>query len=262
MVDFGGRLRVAREQRGISLQEMAASTKISVAVLEALERNDISKLPGGVFSRGFVRAYAIEVGLEPDQTVHEFLERFQPIPAAPAVVAPPIPEAESNFESQQRIVRVATLLVAVSVPLIVLVLYFSARGTQSSAPRHLADAATPVPAAAAPVAETSAVAATTGAVPVAEAHAQAAADAAIDIDVHPSGDCWVRVAADGSTVLSRVMHAGERETLRARDTVVITVGNAGAFAYSINGRPGKPLGAPGQVRTTRITRPTLSEYIQ
>jgi hypothetical protein len=58
------------------------------------------------------------------------------------------------------------------------------------------------------------------------------------------------------------MHAGERETLRARNTVVITVGNAGAFAYSINGRPGKPLGSPGQVRTTRITRSTLSEYIQ
>jgi cytoskeletal protein RodZ len=122
MGDFGRRLRVAREQRGISLQQIAASTKISVAVLEALERDDISKLPGGVFSRGFVRAYAIEVGLEPDQTVHEFLERFQPIAAAPAIVAPSIPEAESNFESQQRIVRVATLLVAVSVPLIVLVL--------------------------------------------------------------------------------------------------------------------------------------------
>jgi cytoskeleton protein RodZ len=256
MGDFGRRLRVAREQRGISLQQIAASTKISVAVLEALERDDISKLPGGVFSRGFVRAYAIEVGLEPDQTVHEFLERFQPIAAAPAIVAPSIPEAESNFESQQRIVRVATLLVAVSVPLIVLVLYFSARGTQSSPPRPVAAAA------AAPAAETSAVAATTGAVPVVEAHEQAATDAAIDIDIHPSGDCWVRVAADGSTVLSRVMHAGERETLRARNTVVITVGNAGAFAYSINGRPGKPLGSPGQVRTTRITRSTLSEYIQ
>jgi hypothetical protein len=43
---------------------------------------------------------------------------------------------------------------------------------------------------------------------------------------------------------------------------VIEVGNAGAFAYAIDGRPGKVLGAEGQVRTARITRETLAEYIQ
>ena len=59
---FGGRLRDARERRGMSLRQIANATKISVAVLEALERNDISKLPGGIFGRAFVRSYAIEVG--------------------------------------------------------------------------------------------------------------------------------------------------------------------------------------------------------
>ena len=66
MQDFGGKLREAREGRGISLRQIATSTKISVAALEALERNDVSKLPGGVFSRAFVRSYASEVGLDPD----------------------------------------------------------------------------------------------------------------------------------------------------------------------------------------------------
>ena len=81
MSDFGGKLRLARERRGISLRQIAASTKISVAALEALERNDISKLPGGIFSRAFVRSYAVEVGLDPDDTVREFLDRFQGEPA-------------------------------------------------------------------------------------------------------------------------------------------------------------------------------------
>lgn len=74
--DFGARLREARERRGLSLRVIADATKISVRVLQALEDNDISRLPGGIFSRGFVRAYAIEVGLDPEQMIAEFITRF------------------------------------------------------------------------------------------------------------------------------------------------------------------------------------------
>ena len=69
MTDFGKKLRHAREERGVSLRQIAAKTKITLAALEALERNDVSKLPGGIFSRSFVRTYAAEVGLDPDETV-------------------------------------------------------------------------------------------------------------------------------------------------------------------------------------------------
>src|ERR671933_831322 len=74
--DVGRKLREARERRGISLRQISNATKISVAVLEALERNDISKLPGGIFSRAFVRSYAIEVGLDPETTIQQFIEQF------------------------------------------------------------------------------------------------------------------------------------------------------------------------------------------
>ena len=74
--DFGSKMKSAREARGVTLRQIAEVTKLSVSALEALERNDISRLPGGIFSRSFVRAYAIEIGLDPDQTVREFLERF------------------------------------------------------------------------------------------------------------------------------------------------------------------------------------------
>src|SRR5438094_7414554 len=74
--DFGGKLRAARERRGVTLRQIASATKISVSALEALERNDLSRLPGGIFSRAFVRAYAIEVGLSPDETIQEFIARF------------------------------------------------------------------------------------------------------------------------------------------------------------------------------------------
>ena len=74
--DFGSRMRHAREQRGLSLRQIAEATKISVSVLEALERNDISRLPGGIFSRAFVRSYAAQIGVDPEQTVREFLSQF------------------------------------------------------------------------------------------------------------------------------------------------------------------------------------------
>jgi cytoskeletal protein RodZ len=76
MSDLGARLKQARQQRGVSLRDIAVTTKISVVALEALERNDFSRLPGGIFSRAFVRAYAIAVGLEPEEAVNEFLVAF------------------------------------------------------------------------------------------------------------------------------------------------------------------------------------------
>src|SRR6187549_2578820 len=74
--DFGSKLREARERRGISLRQIANATKISVVALEALERNDLKRLPGGIFSRAFVRSYALEVGLEPEQAIQEFIAQF------------------------------------------------------------------------------------------------------------------------------------------------------------------------------------------
>lgn len=74
--DFGMKMKRLREERGVTLRQIADATKLSVAALEALERNDISRLPGGIFSRAFVRSYAAEVGLDPEQTVRDFIVQF------------------------------------------------------------------------------------------------------------------------------------------------------------------------------------------
>ena len=57
-----------RERRGISLRDIANNTKLSMRTLEALERNDIARLPGGIFSRGLVRVYAEQIGADPEAT--------------------------------------------------------------------------------------------------------------------------------------------------------------------------------------------------
>jgi cytoskeletal protein RodZ len=146
MSDFGGKLRLARERRGISLRQIAATTKIPAATLEALERNDISKLPGGIFSRGFVRSYAVEVGLDPEETLREFLDRFPGEPTPPVAVSARIPEAESNFESQQRVASVLLKLVLISIPIAGAILYFTLRVRPASPPVAPAPVAQPAPA--------------------------------------------------------------------------------------------------------------------
>ena len=74
--DFGPRLRAEREARNISLGQLAERTKVSAELWEALERNDFSRWPSGVFARAFVRDYAQVLGLDADAVVNDFCRLF------------------------------------------------------------------------------------------------------------------------------------------------------------------------------------------
>jgi hypothetical protein len=98
---FGSRLRRERERRQIALSSISASSKISVALFEALEREDVSRWPAGIFRRAFIRAYATGIGLDPDPIVREFLERF-PDPTEPQpTAAPDLPAASAASEAAE-----------------------------------------------------------------------------------------------------------------------------------------------------------------
>jgi cytoskeleton protein RodZ len=70
---FGEKLKSEREKRKITLDQISSSTKIGTRMLQALEEDKFSQLPGGIFNKGFVRAYARTVGLDEEQTVAEYL---------------------------------------------------------------------------------------------------------------------------------------------------------------------------------------------
>jgi cytoskeleton protein RodZ len=72
MTTFGRKLRGERKDRGIGLDEIAAATKISRHYLEALEQDDFERLPGDVFTKGYVRAYAQHLGVAPEILVEEY----------------------------------------------------------------------------------------------------------------------------------------------------------------------------------------------
>ena len=89
---LGARLRAQRERQQVSLSAISKDTKIKVSMLEALENDDVSRWPEGIFRRAYVRAYARAIGLDPETVVREFLE-IHPDP----VVTPP--ETETELEN-------------------------------------------------------------------------------------------------------------------------------------------------------------------
>jgi len=86
MASFGESLRREREMRGVSLEEISGTTKINIRFLQALEAEDFAKLPGGIFTRSFLRAYAGYLGLDGERVLAEY-----------QLAAPPAVEGISNF---------------------------------------------------------------------------------------------------------------------------------------------------------------------
>ena len=254
-VDVGARLRAAREARQISLREIAATTKISVGTLEALEQNDVAQLPGGIFTRAFVRSYATEVGLDPEETMRDFVEQ---VPAE-GIDEEKKPDSQSRehdlFQSQQRMAGTVLKLVAVGVPVAVLLLYLGTRAVTTGTDAPAAPVAETEPAAPAPAPVERPV--RTEPPPPAEP----TAEASLTIVLRPRGDCWVRLTVDGELVFEDLMHAGESRSYEAADEMNLIVGDAGAFAFAINHQTGRSLGESGITATAHITRENFRSYL-
>ena len=77
MASLGQQLKQSREEKGISLQEIAESTHISIRFLQAIENDAYDVLPGGVFNRAFVRKFARQVGFDEEQAVNLYQEQWQ-----------------------------------------------------------------------------------------------------------------------------------------------------------------------------------------
>lgn len=259
MSEFGAQLKHARESRGISLRQVATSTKISTVALEALERGDLSKLPGGIFSRAFVKAYALEVGLDPDEVMAQFLvelgehdSRRNKDEARPEVTAD-----DRAFLEQQRRAAVALRVGAVVLVLLIIgavvawKMWFGAPAESDAAPPQVSNAPAPVP-----VPPPAAV------VQEPAASVTPAASSPLWIELETSDSCWVQVTTDGTVIPARVMAGGERQRFEATREIVLQVGNAGVVSLTVNGRPGRSLGRVGDVRTVTISSANVSEFFR
>jgi cytoskeletal protein RodZ len=244
MASFGDTLRRERELRGVDLREVADATKISLRFLQALETDRIDILPGGIFPRAFVRQYASYLGLDPDRTVAEFVYAYGQQPGQPSAPAP----------VRSRPARGRLLLAAVVLALVGLgawvALRYEAQGSSTE----------PVAAAQAP---TSTFAPDPVYPPPTTAAIPPDTQGGLVLTLTSRQSCWVAVLADGVKVVDRVLNEGEAQTITAKGEMVLSVGNAGGITFTLNGRPGVPLGREGEVRRNIvITRQSLPSLVQ
>ncbi len=127
MASFGEDLRRERELRGFTLREISDTTKISIRFLEALENNDFKHLPGGQFNKGFVRAFATHIGLDPEKMVNSYLLEVsrQENQKRSHMKCAPAPEKK---KLDMRLLTVIIIIVAVTFACAAVLLYLWLRG--------------------------------------------------------------------------------------------------------------------------------------
>lgn len=258
-------LREARQDKGLTLDDLARTTKISLRLLTALEAGDVDRLPAAIFTRGFVKAYAKEVGLDPDKTADLYLSRLAPetlaVDAENARSKVATPVARTGVmafeEDNARLIKThqadrfgRLMLLAAVIGLVVYVGPFSWDGWASKVDATadaVPTATTPAPA--------------TDGAPAALTAAADVAGGPLQFEMNPQGPCWFSAAADGNRVRSELLQAGDNRTIEVRQELVLRVGDPDACAFSINGRAGRPLGSPGAPVTVRITKDNFREFL-
>jgi len=273
-VSFGERMRREREMRGIKLEEIAESTKIGKRNLVALEQEQFDQLPGGIFNKGFVRAYAKYLGLDEEQTVNDFLAAsanydqpaaLQPPPTS--WVKPPVMPSDEALRRRSRLwaLLAAFLLVGGFIGWFYWKNHQRAQGAdqpptadnstsvktdppQSTLPPAL-QAATNNPAAS-PLSTTrdlTSSASNTSTTP--KTALAPAKTGAFTVKIQAKEDSWVGVTSDGKQVMDIVIPAGQERTIHARQELVLRTGNAGGIEVAHNGVAIPPLGQAGEVKT-------------
>lgn len=266
--DFGTRLREARERKGVSLRTISDATKISVGVLEALERNDVSRLPGGIFSRAFVRSYALEVGLDPEATIQEFVAQF-PHDSVTAGHQTSAAMEAASLDSDRRITKTFLQLVGVSVPILGALLYFGLgmrRAAHPPDPPPAVDAPappqeTPAPAVTRPPPPPAPAPTPPPAAPEAAATPEPPADEGLTIGLLARRRCYVSATVDGRKVIEQLLPEGDHRTLDVKREMVLTAGDAAAIVLTLNGAPARPLGKNGEVVTVRVNPANFKDYL-
>ena len=242
--EFGASLRDARERSGLDLKEISQRTKISAGILKALETGDLSEVPGGLFGRSFVRAYASEVGLEPEATVEAFLSAFpelRPDGSEAPPAASVTPRVSVRGLDSGDVATAAIRLGLMSVPVVALLLFFGLRNGPATQELGVGR----------PASED------LNATPLEDE----AAASPLTIEIYPSGPCWVSLTADGEELLAGVVSPSQRRVFQADEGFVLSVGDAGLFNFSINQQPARPLGRDGQMVTVEIDHDNYRSFV-
>jgi len=253
--------------RGVSLAEVSAATRISTRFLEAIESDRWESLPGGVFNRGFIRSVARYLGLDEDSMVAEYALETRGRVEAGVVPDPPMEMPRNWKPAMVAAIVVVVILAGVGFA-------YARYGGKIAERLHGKPAAATAPVASATSGEAARGAndAATGAAGAGSAAAGngatqnskpsdgaagtagAAAADPLELTLQTSKLVDVTIVADGATIFSGSIDAGDKRMFEARDAFDVSSSDSSAIVLELNGRrvgAFGQLGLPGSVKLTR-----------
>jgi transcriptional regulator with XRE-family HTH domain len=243
--DIGLMLREARDRAGLSLRQIAETTKLSVHVLTALEQNRVAQLPGGIYRRSIVRAFAREVGLEPERILRLFLEQHpDDVPSA----VPPV-RSERPPGASRRWLRAIASTLGAAIPIAGGIYYFTSTATTPRAQPTIARGAADRPAA------------TRGDDPTLVARPDHE-NQVVTMTLTAASQTRLQVIADGQEIISRPLDTGEELRLEFSTDVVVNGDDAGLVHVTLNGHDAQTLGASGTPLHVRIPREGYRDWLR
>lgn len=286
-----------RQERAISLDEIAVKTYIPLRLLQALELGNVERLPEPVFVQGFIRRYADAIGLDgtalaktfspqpsfvverkaPEserlQMVERSIERPPERRIERSVVEPRLMPREAHDRAGRS--NLPLVLLGTAVTLLVGAGLFNAFNRPTVTKTQDSPlAATPSPISAAPQpnlpAKPTVRSPQTSASPLPTSLAQTSASApkaadgssSIQVAVNLTDESWLQVIADGKVEFEGTLKKGDQKIWKAQKTLVLQSGNAGAVSVSYNQGEAKVLGALGEVKDATfppaVTKPALT----
>jgi cytoskeleton protein RodZ len=287
VASFGAQLKQEREKRKVTLDDISLTTKISTRMLRALEEEQFDQLPGGIFNKGFIRAYARCLGMDEEQAIADYL--------AATTISPPGNKSEDNEEapllvppSREKFREKSGGATGLPWGVFALVLLAAALGfTAWGFYSRQAPTGTPAPAANSPDVSPVAVADRSPLPPSDSAPAPApaaqpsqpavpppssvqstqtpAATAAVSkpeelppptpqpgrfaVVIKAREDSWLSVSIDGEVSTQGTLSASGEKSVHAAREITVRAGNVGALDFEFNGRKLPPQGGYGEVKT-------------
>jgi len=290
MTSVGETLRAERLKRNLALDQISHELKISSRFLDAIEAGDYNKLPGGVFTKSFVRQYARLLGLDEEELAGQVQRVLEPQPEVPQLANRPkaadsefhVPKmeawesvGENRFRWSGSLSAAALFVVALLIcsgvytwmqrPRTVEPVQTSTQPTSSQATSTQAtstQAAPPasVPQPVSPPAAAPVTAAESATAPAAQPPAepltkvaQPDPNATVHVEVTAGEPVWILARSDGKFSFTGTLETNQTRTVEATESVMLRLGNAGGVTITLNGKPIGPVGPKGQVRTVQFT---------
>jgi cytoskeletal protein RodZ len=258
MATLGQQLKYSREEKGISLHQIADTTHIGVRFLQAIENDTYDILPGGVFNRAFVRKFAKQVGLDEEQAIKLYEEQLEEQGGEPERrYQYGIEDFEARPSSGNGLLLSFVALLILGALAYAAYQYFTPM-VPDQRPEGSVNASTPTPTPeATPTPSGSPVASPSPEMPAGVMRVELSA---------PNEECWVSVTADGQKSERFTLQPGETRTFDVNNRIILSVGRVQSLKVTINGRAvnfSKLLRNPNSITATDvvITKDNYQQFL-